>query len=388
MIHLHRPKLQKKTIKECSEVLTTNWISTGGKYIQKFENDIKRIVGTKYAVSFTNCTSALQISLKLSGADKNTDVLVPSTSFIATANSILYNNSNPFFLDVSKDLNINVDKAIQFLDNKTYKKKNFTYNKITKRKISCLLIVHVFGSPISRIEKLKKKCVEKNIFLIEDCAESLGSYHLKKNKRLHTGYYGDISCFSFNGNKIVTAGSGGMLCTNNKNINDKAKYLSTTAKDIAYDFTHNNLGYNFRLSNINACIGHYEIKKLNQIIKKKNFIFNLYKKEFENEKKIEIIYPDIQNVKSNHWLNVIRIKSKFNLNKKFMIFSKKNSIETRAVWKLLYLQKHLKKFNSSQCINSKNYIRNCFCIPSGLELNKNDIKKISKKIRSFLKGIR
>ena len=269
MIHLHRPKLQKKTIKECNKVLSTNWISTGGKYIEKFENSVKKIVGKKYAVSFINCTSALQIGLKLCGANKNTDILVPSTSFIASANSILYNNSNPFFLDVAKDLNLDVDKAIKFLDEQTFTKEKSTYSKITKRKISCILIVHVFGSPLQKIELLKKKCIEKKIFLIEDCAESLGSYHLNKNKKLHTGFYGDVSCFSFNGNKIITAGNGGMLCTNNKVINDRAKYLSTTAKDFAYDFTHNDLGYNYRLSNINSCIGYHEIKGLTQTVKKK-----------------------------------------------------------------------------------------------------------------------
>jgi len=387
MIYLHRPKLKKKSIKECNKVLSTNWISTGGKYITKFENNVKKIVGTKYAVSFTNCTSALHISLKLCGANKDSDILLPSTSFVATANSILYNNSNPFFLDVSEDLNLDVDKAIQFLDEKTYRKKKFTYNKITKRRISCLLIVHIFGSPLDRIEILKKKCKEKNIFLVEDCAESLGSYHLKKQKKFHTGFYGDVSCFSFNGNKIVTAGSGGMLCTNHKNIGDKAKYLSTTAKDISYNFTHDNLGYNFRLSNINACIGYFEIKHLREIIKKKKLIHNFYLKEFKNENKIELINSKTKYAQSNYWLNVIKIKSKVNLNKKFMLFSKKNFFETRAVWKLLFLQKYLKRFNSSQCINSKFNIKNCFCIPSGPDLKQKELKKISNNIKSFLKKI-
>ena len=142
---------------------------------------IKKLVGTKFSVSFSNCTSALQIALNLCNADKKSDVLVPSTSFIATANSILYNNSNPFFLDIAQNLNLDVIKAINFLDKQTYQKNNCTYNKITKRRISCLLIVHVFGTPLENIDKLKKKCKEKKIFLIEDCAESLGSYYLKKN---------------------------------------------------------------------------------------------------------------------------------------------------------------------------------------------------------------
>ena len=388
MIYLHRPKLQKKTIFNCEKVLHSNWISTGGDYINKFETKMKKIVGRKHAVSFSNCTSALQVSLRLTGANMNTDVLLTSTSFIATANSILYNNSNPFFLDISKDLNLDVEKAINFLDEKTFQKKNFTYNKITQRKISSLLIVHVFGNPLRQIDKLKKKCKEKNIYLIEDCAESLGSYYIKNDKKIHTGSHGDISCFSFNGNKIITAGSGGMLCTNNKFIYQKAKYLSTTAKDRNYDFTHNNLGYNYRLSNINACIGFYEIYNLKEILKKKEYIYNIYKDQFKNEERIELINFQHESILNNFWLNVIRIKNSKNIMNSFMNFSKKNSFETRAVWKLLYLQKHLNNFNSSECKKSKVFVKNCFCLPSGLEINKKNIEKICSKIKIFLKKIR
>ena len=388
MIYLHRPKLQKKTITECHKVLQTNWISSGGSYIKKFENSVKKIVKTNYAVPFLNCTSALQISLFLCGANKKTEILVPSTSFIGTANSILYNNSNPFFLDVADDLNLDVNKALKFLDNKTFKKKNLTFNKITKKRIACILIVHVFGNPLNDIDKLKKKCKELNIFLIEDCAESLGSYYLKKGKKIHTGVHGDISCFSFNGNKIVTAGSGGMLCTNNKIFEKGARYLSTTAKDNFYDFTHNSLGYNFSISNINACIGFNELKELDIILKKKKIIHNLYRKSLEKFSNIELIGHDIKNKESNYWLNVIKIKNKKNLNKDFMNFSKRNNFETRAVWKLLYAQKHLKKFNSSNCTKSKNFIKNCFCLPSGLELKKKNILKISNDIKNFLNSIK
>ncbi len=388
MIYLHRPKLQKKTISECSKVLATNWISSGGNYIDLFEKKIKKLVGTKFSVSFSNCTSALQIALKLCNADKKSDVLVPSTSFIATANSILYNNSNPFFLDIKQNLNLDVLKALDFLDKQTYNKNNCTYNKITKRKISCFLIVHVFGTPLENIDKLKKKCKEKKIFLIEDCAESLGSYYLKKNKKVHTGVFGDISCFSFNGNKLVTAGSGGMLCTNNKKISDKARYLSTTAKDNSYDFTHNNLGYNYRISNINACIGYNEIKNLDKILKKKLFIYKLYKNEFKNLDNIKIINSSNSSFKNNFWLIIIKINSKDNLIKKFKNFSEKNLFETRSVWKLLYLQNHLSKYNSSQCKKSKELIKNCFCLPTGLDLTRSDIKNISSKIKLFLKKIK
>ena len=248
--------------------------------------------------------------------------------------------------------------------------------------------MHVFGNPLNDIDKLKKKCKELNIFLIEDCAESLGSYYLKKGKKIHTGVHGDISCFSFNGNKIVTAGSGGMLCTNNKIFEKRARYLSTTAKDNFYDFTHNSLGYNFSISNINACIGFNELKELDIILKKKKIIHNLYRKSLEKFSNIELIGHDIKNKESNYWLNVIKIKNKKNLNKDFMNFSKRNNFETRAVWKLLYAQKHLKKFNSSNCTKSKNFIKNCFCLPSGLELKKKNILKISNDIKNFLNSIK
>ena len=387
MIYLHRPKLQKKTITECTKVLSTNWVSSGGDYLNQFKKKFSKIIGKKFSVPFSNCTGALQVALRICGANKKTDVLVTSNSFIATANAILYNNSNPFFLDIKKNLNLDVDKAIEFLDKQTYKKNNLTFNKITRRRICSILVVHIFGSPLDNMDKLKQKCKEKKIFLIEDCAESLGSYHLKKNKKIHTGFYGDISCYSFNGNKIITAGNGGMLSTNSKKIYDQATYLSTTAKDNQYDFTHNNLGYNYSMSNINACIGYHEIKNLKKILDKKKKIYDVYKNEFKKFDKIKILNSDNNNSKNNYWLIVIKILSKFDLKKKFMQFSKKNYFETRSVWKLLYLQKYLKNYDYSHCKNAKKNIKNCFCLPSGLDLTEFEIKKICKKIKYFSKNI-
>ncbi len=176
-----------------------------------------------------------------------------------------------------------------------------------------------------------------------------------------------------------------MLCTNSKILSDKARYLSTTAKDDYYDFTHNDLGYNFRISNINACIGYSELKNLNKILKKKLSIFKEYKNQLKNEKRIKLINYEDSSHQSNFWLIVVKFKSKIDLKKKFMQFSKKNFFETRSVWKLLYLQKFLKHFNSSECKSSKNLIKNCFCLPSGTDLKKSDVKKISNKIKIFIR---
>ena len=151
-----------------------------------------------------------------------------------------------------------------------------------------------------------------------------------------------------------------MLCTNNKKISDEARYLSMTAKDNSYDFTHNNLGYNYRISNINACIGYNEVRNLNNILKKKKFIYDSYKNELKNLDNIQILNSGNSSFESNFWLIIIKINSKVDLTKKFKNFSEKNFFETRSVWKLLYLQNHLRKYNSSQCKNLKNLLKIVF----------------------------
>ena len=277
MISLHEPLFkgnERKYIKNC---LDEGWVSSAGKYVNTFEKKISQYTGAKYAVACINGTSALQISLKLVGVRKNDEVIVPSMTFIAAVNAIHYNNAKPIFMDCDEYYTIDTNKTFDFLNNetRTIKKKiggknlTITFNKKTGNRISAIVIVHVFGNA-GKIGKLVDLCRKKNIALVEDAAESIGSFYISnKFKKKHTGTIGTIGCLSFNGNKIITTGGGGMILTNNKKIAQKAKYITNQAKDDSIYSIHNEVGYNFRLPNVLAALGLAQLESLSAYIKKK-----------------------------------------------------------------------------------------------------------------------
>jgi dTDP-4-amino-4,6-dideoxygalactose transaminase len=277
MISLHEPLFkgnEQKYIKNCLE---KGWVSSAGEYVNTFEKKIAKYTGAKYAVACINGTAALQISLKLVGVKKDDEVIVPSMTFIAAINSITYNNAKPIFMDCDKYYTININKTLDFLnkETRTIKKKvggknlTITINKKTGNRISAVIIVHVFGNAV-KIDKLLDLCRKKNVALVEDAAESIGSFYIKgKYKKKHTGTLGDIGCLSFNGNKIITTGGGGMILTNNKKVANKAKYITNQAKDDPIYSIHNEVGYNFRLPNVLAALGLAQLESLSKYIKKK-----------------------------------------------------------------------------------------------------------------------
>ena len=263
MISLHEPSFvgnERKYIKNC---LDQGWVSSAGKYVNIFETKIAKYTGAKYAIACINGTSALQISLKLVGVKKSDEVIVSSMTFIAPINAIDYNNAKPIFMDCDEFYNIDVNKTIDFLNKETRtinqkvngKDLTFTINKKTGNRIKAIIIVHVFGNA-ARISRLVNLCKKKNIALVEDAAESIGTfYKLGRYKKKHTGTIGKIGCLSFNGNKIITTGGGGMILTDSGKIAKKAKYLTNQAKDDSIYSVHDEVGYNFRLPNILAALG-------------------------------------------------------------------------------------------------------------------------------------
>ena len=245
------------------------------------------------------------------------------------------------------------------------------------------MVVHVFGNPVKDLFKIQKLCKKYSIKLIEDAAEGIGSYIFKNKKKKHIGFIGDFSCFSFNANKVITAGAGGMIYCKSKKDFNFAKYLSSTAKDKSYNFTHNECGYNYRITNLHSAIGFSQLSRLKSILEKKRKITNTYFKLFKNNKNVEFILPDIKNV--NCWFNIIRLNSKKNLDKKFEQYMNKKKIETRTIWKPLCNQKFLKKFQKFEILNTDNIIRNCYCIPSNIQMQRKDIEIVCKSINEFSK---
>ena len=368
-----------KYVKKC---IDTEWVSTAGSYVEKFEREIADYVNSKYAISCVNGTSALQLSLKLVGVLPGDEVIIPALTFIAPVNAISYNGAKPIFMDSDKYHNIDIEKTIDFIKKFTFYNKGFTYNKKTKNKISAIIPVHVWGNAVW-LEDLLNLCEDRNINIIEDASESLGTHYKQGNyKGKHTGTTGKLGCLSFNGNKIITTGGGGMILTDNYELSKKAKYLSMQAKDDPVNYIHNEIGYNFRLNNIQAALGLAQLEQLGKILDNKKNNNSIYTKEIKKIEGLNILKsPDYS--KSNYWLNILEINQQvYNRNPlNLMERLKKKGIQSRPVWKLNHLQVPYKNCFSFKVENAPKLIKNSLCIPSSSKLSKDEIYYIISSLK-------
>ena len=279
-IELSVPNLIGKEKKYLEDCIKSNYVSSIGSYVKKFERKIGNYTKSKFTVSCNSGTSALHLGLKVCGVKKNDEVIVPTISFIATANAVRYLDAKPIFFDCDEFYNLKTEEVLEFIKNETYLKNKFTYNKKTKNRISALLIVHALGNA-ARILPIIKICKKHNIKVIEDAAGAMGTtYNEGVLKGKHVGTIADVGCFSFNGNKIITCGGGGALITNNKSFYKEALYLSTQANDVKLDYTHNAVGYNYRLTNLQAAVGLAQFENLKKFLKKKKRNFGNIQKYF------------------------------------------------------------------------------------------------------------
>ena len=379
MINLHKPLIKNKEIKEVNSILKSSWISYAGKNVNEFENNIANLVGSKHAISCINGTSALHLSLLSADIKQGTEILLPCVSFISTANVILYHNCYPVFFDINDNLTLDISSVILFFEKETFVKNKKLFNKKTNRQISAIIVVHAFGR-VCDFRKIKKICKLYGIVIIEDAAGSLGSY---LDSKAHTGTIGDIGCFSFNANKIITTGGGGMLVTKNTKFARRAKYLSTQAKKNNIYFQHDDIGYNYRLPNILATIGLYQLKRFKKILKKKKDTKNKYLNIFKNDTFCNLLGS---NHIENNWLNILKINSNSKkVIKNLLIFLNKNNIETRPIWKLLHKQKKMRKYQSYKIVNANIILNSHICLPSGLNITSKDIRKVYLNILKFKK---
>ena len=388
MIKLHEPFIRGNEWRYVKDCLNTGWVSSAGKYVDLFEKKIAKYTGSKYAIACINGTAALQISLKLVGVGKDEEVIVPSMTFIAPVNAISYNNAKPIFMDNNKYYTIDINKTLEFLNKETRtiqrNKLSITVNKKTGKRIAALIVVHLFGNA-ARLDELIDLCKKKNIPLIEDSAESIGTFYGSgRFKNKHTGTVGQIGCLSFNGNKIITSGGGGMILTDNLKIANRAKYLTTQAKDDSINYIHNDIGYNFRLSNIHAALGLAQLENLSKNIRKKKIIHSIYKSKIDKYKGLKIScasHPD----KCNYWLNILEINkrlSKKELSKIIQQFNK-HGIEVRPLWYPNHLQKKYKKCQTYKLSNVKKIYQKRLCLPSSSQLTARQQNFICKKLNNI-----
>lgn len=377
------PHINQDDINHINKVLKSEWISTTSKTVSNFENKLSNFCGVKYSVALNSGTSAIHLGLKILGVDNSCEVIVPSLTFIATVNPILYLGAKPLIFDVDHQQNLKIKDVIKFIINNTKFHNNSTVHKKTKKKIKAIIVAHMWGRACDFFE-LKKLCKKRNIYILEDAAEALGSYIKSKTHNFkHCGSLGDIGCLSFNANKIITTGSGGAIITNNKNFYKKAQYLANQAKDDTFNYIHNECGYNYKMNGINAALGISQLKKINKKINLRKKVHKRYLTNFKNLKDF-IILPFGLNSKTNYWINVISFKL-LNFNQTHILSSmlSKKKIETRRIWRPLNLQSYLNKYKTYNITNATKFYSNSLCIPSDDSLKNYDIDKISKYIIKY-----
>ena len=358
---LHEPYFCGNEWNYVKKTLDENYVSSIGSFVNKFEDQIKKFTKSKYAISVVNGTEALHLSLVACGVKSNDEVLVPTITFVGTANSIIYSGATPHFIDSEfETLGIDPLKLEKYLEKITTKKGKFYFNKKTKRRIKAIMPVHIFGN-ICQIDKILKIAKKYKLVVIEDAAEALGSFF--KNK--HAGTFGLVGCFSFNGNKILTTGGGGAIITDNKLLAKKIKHISTTAKiNHRWEYVHDAVGYNFRMPNINAALGSAQIENLNKFLISKRKLFLKYCKHFSKVNDVRLIKnPEFS--KSNNWLNTLFIKnSSIKKRNKVLSLGQKNRIFLRPVWKPLHTLKHLNKMPKMNLDAAMKIYESCINLPS------------------------
>ncbi|WP_461634096.1 LegC family aminotransferase [Labilibaculum euxinus] len=328
-IPLHAPVFfgnEKKYLEEC---IDSTFVSSVGKFVDRFEEMMAAYTGTKKAVVCVNGTNALQLALQLVGVEREDEVITQSLTFIATANAISYCGAHPVFLDVDKEtMGLSPDAVENWLENNSVLKDGVCFNKTTGRRIKACVPMHTFGHPV-RIDELISVCEKFHIELVEDAAESLGSFYKGK----HTGTFSKVGILSFNGNKTITTGGGGMLLFNDEDLAKHAKHLTTQAKiPHAWEFAHDEIGYNFRMPNLNAALGCAQLEQIDKILESKRKTAKAYRNHFANTNIQFFCEPD--NCQSNYWLNAILLPNKKERDA-FLNYTNKNGVMTRPIWQLM-----------------------------------------------------
>lgn len=329
-IPLHEPRFNGNEKKYLMDTIDSTYVSSVGEYVDLFESAFGTYTRTKKAVAVVNGTASLHVALQLAGVNAGDEVITQALTFVATANAITYNNAIPVFLDVDLDTMGLSPKAIEnFLLNYGEMRENGCYNKSTDRKISACLPMHTFGFPV-KIDEIVAICSKWNIPVVEDAAESLGSYYKGK----HTGSFGLISGFSFNGNKIITSGGGGMIITNDEKLGAKAKHLTTTAKKPhEFEFYHDELGYNYRMPNLNAALGYAQLERLDDYLQNKRKLAAEYA-DFFTDQNIKF-RKEPKDTRANYWLMAIELENKDERDR-FLERTNNKGVMTRPIWQLMF----------------------------------------------------
>lgn len=382
-IPLSVPHLSGNEWKYVKDCLDTGWVSSVGSYVTRFEANLAKDSKTNHAVATQCGTAALHIALLVSGVKPGDEVLVPSMTFIAPINAIRYANATPVLIDSeSEHWQMDITQTREFLTNNCECLNNGVYNKQTNRRIAAIIPVHILGHPVD-MDSLMPLATEFNIPIIEDATESLGSFY---NGR-PTGGIGHIGCFSFNGNKIITTGGGGMLVTNHEAWAHKARYLTTQAKDDPQEYIHHEIGYNYRLTNIQAALGCAQMEVLPCHVQRRREIHAMYQEHLAAIPGISF-QAEAEGVTSNCWLTTIFIDPvKTRTNARMLRNELKNAnIEARPLWQPGHLSPAHQDAFSLPCPVAESLYHNCLSLPSSSSASDEDISRVISVILNSIKG--
>lgn len=363
-IPLHAPLFSGNEKKYVDDCIDSTFVSSVGQYVNKFEEMMCEYTKAKYAIATTNGTSALHMALMLVGVERETEVISQALTFVATANAISYIGASPVFVDSGVDNMGMCPKSLEsFLSEHAEIRDTHSINKKTGKRFSACVPMHVFGHPVD-MDGIVKVCKQYKIPLVEDAAESLGSFYQGE----HTGLKGDVGILSFNGNKIVTCGGGGMIITNNEALAKRAKHLTTTAKQPhKWEFYHDEIGYNYRLPNLNAALACAQMESLPAFVENKRQTAEAYKKFFASTNIRFMEEP--KNTQSNYWLNAIMFDNRKERDE-FLEFSNSNGVMTRPIWKLMTELPAFVSAMRTDLKNAERYVDTIVNLPSSVRIKK------------------
>ena len=351
---------EKKYLDEC---IDTTFVSSVGKYVDRFEKDMAEYAGCKKAVVCVSGTNALHMSMMLVGVERDDEVLTQALTFIATCNAISYIGAQPVFIDVDKStMGFSPDALKEWLVKNAEIKNGQCYNKNTGRRVKACVPMHTFGHPV-RIEEIANLCEEYHIELVEDAAESIGSLYKGK----HTGTFGKVGAISFNGNKTITTGGGGMMLFNDEELAAHAKHLTTQAKvSHRWEFRHDHVGYNYRMPNINAALGCAQLENLDKFIASKRQLALEYAEYFKNIDDIQF-FTEPEDTFSNYWLQTVILKDK-DTQQEFLQQTNDNGVMTRPIWELMNRLPMFEHCENDGLVNTIWFADRVVNIPSSVRL--------------------
>lgn len=351
---------EKKYLNEC---IDTTFVSSVGKFVDRFEEDMARYTGAKRAVVCVSGTNALHMALMLVGVDRDDEVLTQALTFIATCNALSYIGAHPVFLDVDETtMGLSPDAVKEWLAKNAEIRNDQCYNKRTGRRVKACVPMHTFGHPV-RLDELLAVCEEYHIEIVEDAAESIGSLYKGK----HTGTFGKIGALSFNGNKTITTGGGGMLLFNDEELGAYAKHLTTQAKiPHRWEFRHDHIGYNYRMPNINAALGCAQLEHIEEYVADKRATAAAYRDYFSRMDGIEF-FAEPENTRSNYWLNAVLLPNREE-QQAFLQYTNDNGIMTRPIWELMNRLPMFENCETDHLTNTRMFADRVVNIPSSVRL--------------------